>query len=147
MTKEQYKVEWLLKGAGELSEEEKIELIEDLAKELDAEDEIEYGGQFKRKSLSTFDVSVGILLVSSLNTLINIYKLLQERDDSNIGIRQVNNKMIFINEIDQTIIEENNGTVLANVDGDVFYTSPDDMEDEIELKKKLREMREEEDEE
>lgn len=142
MTGDQYKVEWLLKGAEELSEEEKIELIEDLAQELDAEDEIEYGGQFKRQSISTFDVSVGILILKSVDTVVKLYKVLQERDDSNIGIRQVNNEMIFIDEIDPTIIEETNGTVIVNVEGDVFYTFPDDMEDEIELKKKLRENEE-----
>lgn len=144
MTEEKYKVEWLLENAGDLSEEEKKELIEDLAKELDAEDDIEYGGQFKRQSLSSVDVSVGILLVSSLNTLINVYTTLQERDDSNIGIRQVNNQMFYIDDVDSTTIEENNGTVIANVEGDVFFTLPDDIEDEIELKKELRENEDEE---
>lgn len=125
MTEEQYKVEWLLKGAEDISEEEKQELIEDLAKKLEAEDEIKYGGQIKRRSISTFDVSVGILLVSSLNTLISLYKLLRDRDDSNIGIRQVNNKMFYIEEVNPDIIESHNGEILANVEDDVyFFTLP-----------------------
>jgi hypothetical protein len=144
MTEEQYKVEWLLKDAGDLSEDEKRELIEELANELDAEDEVEYGGQFKRQSISAFDVSVGILLVSSLNTVINIYKTLQERDDSNIGIRQVNNEMFYIDEVDADTIEKHNGDIITNVEGDVyFFTLPDDMEDHIELMQELRENEEE----
>lgn len=146
MAEEQYKVEWLLKDAGDLSEGAKRELIEDLATELDAENEIEYGGQFKRQSISAFDVSVGILLVSSLNTVINIYKTLQERDDSNIGIRQVNNEVFYIDEVDADTIEKHNGDIITNVEGDVyFFTLPGDMDDHIKLMQELQESEEEDD--
>lgn len=139
MSEQQFKIEWLLKGAEELSEDEKRERIEDLAKELDAEDEIEYGGQFNRQSITTFDVSVGILLVSSLNTAINLYKTLQERDDSNIGIKQVNNETFYINEVDVDTVENHNGGIIGNVEGDVyFYTLPDNWEDHIELMQELQ---------
>jgi hypothetical protein len=136
----EFKIEWLLESAKEFSEDQKRELVNQLAKKMDSGDTITYGGEIKRQSITAFDASVGILLVSSLDTVITLYRLFREHEDSNIGIRQVNNEMFYINEdVEAETIENHGGDVIVNVEGDLFYTLPTDMEQHIELMKELRE--------
>ncbi|KAA9398511.1 hypothetical protein Har1130_03730 [Haloarcula sp. CBA1130] len=140
---DQYKIEWLLDTDEKLSSEESEQLVQELAEEIDAEDEVEFGGQVIRKSVTEV-ASVGILIVSSISTLIQVYQFLQDRDDSNVGVRQVNNEMFYVDEVNPTVIEDNGGTVIANVEGDVyFFTLPEDMDQHVELMAELRESEEE----
>ncbi|QGA82097.1 hypothetical protein [Halomicrobium sp. LC1Hm] len=140
---DQYKIEWLLDTDEKLSSEESEQLVQELVEEIDAEDEVEFGGQVIRKSVTEV-ASVGILIVSSISTLIQVYQFLQDREDSNVGVRQVGNEMFYVDEVNPTVIEENGGTVIANVEGDVyFFTLPDDMDQHVELMAELRESEEE----
>ncbi|TKX38013.1 hypothetical protein EXE51_05330 [Halorubrum sp. CGM5_25_10-8B] len=145
METDQYKIEWLLDTEEDFTEEERRELVEDLAQQLDAEDEIEYGGEMKRQSVTAFDVSVGILLVSSVKTLIDVYQFLQDDDESNVGIRQYNNQMLYAEEIDPETVENHGGDIIGHVEGDVYlFTNPEDFEKQQELKQELRESESEE---
>lgn len=140
---DQYKIEWLLDTDEKLSSEESEQLVQELVEEIDAEDEVEFGGQVIRKSVTEV-ASVGILIVSSISTLIQVYQFLQDRNDSNVGVRQVNNEMFYVDEVNPTVIEENGGTVIANVEGDVyFFTLPEDMDQHVELMAELRASEEE----
>lgn len=140
MSGDQYKIEWVLDSAVEPSTQEKKELVNSLAEQLDAEDEIEYGGEMKRKSIGASEmISVGVILVTSLDVLVNVYRIINDRDDSEVGIRKVNNEMFYIDDVEATVIENNGGTVIENVEGDVFFTLPDDMEKHAELIEEIRE--------
>lgn len=139
----QFKIEWLLDTEEELTTEKKRELVEDLAQQLGATDEIEYGGEMNRQSITTLDVSVGILLVSSVKTLIDVYQFLQDDDESNVGIRQYNNQMLYAEEIDPETVENHGGDIIGHVEGDVYlFTNPDDFEKQQELRQELREKSE-----
>jgi hypothetical protein len=136
-------MEWVLDSAVEPSTQEKKELVNSLAEQLDAEDEIEYGGEMKHQSTGDL-VSVGVILVTSLDVLVNVYRIINDRDDSKVGIKQVNNEMFYIDDVEPTVVENNGGTVIENVEGDVFFTLPNDMENYAELIEEIREDEESE---
>lgn len=145
MSDDQYKIEWVLDSADNLSTSEKKEMVNDLAEELDAEDEIVYGGEMKRKSIGPSEmVSVGVILVTSLDVLVNVYRIINDKEDSEVGIRKVNNEMFYIADVESTVIENNGGTVIENVEGDVFFTLPDDTEKHAKLIEEIREEKSEE---
>lgn len=132
MSEQSFKVEWRLDTEESLSEEDRKSMIEELNQELEVEEEITYGGQIHRRSITDFE-PVGVLLFSGIDVLLNIYRILKDRKDSSIGLAEVNDKKFYITDSDPEVIENNGGTIFAN-DGDViFHTVPDDMQDYIQL--------------
>ena len=84
---EKFKIEWKKQEEGDTpSPEEKKRMVEEVAEELGATDEIEYGNPPRTlsKNYDTF-FTVGMFVTAQASLAWQVYTTLQEREDSEIG--------------------------------------------------------------
>lgn len=135
MSERSFKTELVVDADDDLTAEEKQERILELANEAGVGDKVSYGGEMVRKSVDPMvPISLGILLVSGTTALITLIQYLEERDDVGTGIVQTGDgQLVSAEEIEKTVIENNGGIVLGEVDGDVVIFQEDPDADPMEL--------------
>lgn len=118
---DELQIECLLDIGHDLNRDEKRQLVDELTKEVDG---AEFGGEVKRKSPSFDPVSLGMLTFSSINAFIHIFRLINKWDKAQVGYLEADNQQIFAtDDVDQTVIVNNGGTVITEVDGHVIHTA------------------------
>lgn len=134
-------------GEGELTEDEKEELLRSVSREAGLDDnEWEIGPPVIRRELGTPDQLqiIGSIALPAATLLLELYRVVKNRDD--LTVRSMNESggpMIFGGDYNEEIVAEHGATVIGNVEGDVIHK--DDADDHRELIIALSEEREEHD--
>lgn len=116
----EYTVEWLMYSHAVPDELDKEAMLDSVAAEL--EGNVETGGPIRRLSGVGWPyVSIGTFFVSSGLLLIEIYKLLREREGSEVGVvKSTEGKYVFDGNFDKALVQEVGGNVIGPVEGDVI---------------------------
>lgn len=134
-------------GGGELTDDEKEELLRSVAKEAGLDDDDwEIGPPVIRRELGTPDQLqvVGSIALPAATLLLELYRLVKNRDD--LTVRSMNESggpMIFGGDYSEEIVAEYGSTVIGNVEGHVIHM--DDADNPNELTVALNKAREEHD--
>ncbi len=140
MPESPYKAEIVLETDEVVGENEKRELLQQVADEAGVADEVEFGNPVNRQSIDPIlATSLGILFVSSVSTLIQILDYLDDDDAHGKGIVQTGDgRTIGVVDADADFVENHGGTVIGQVDGDVVVVDDSDSMDlTIALNKKV----------
>jgi hypothetical protein len=139
MDAEKFKTELVVSTNDELDSREKEELLHGIAREAEIEDDVQFGNPVVRKSVDpTLAVSLGILVVGSVNTLITLLNYLDEREAVGTGIVKTNDgQLVSIDKVDKTVVENNGGIVLGELEGDVIVYQEDPEAGPMELTQAL----------
>lgn len=80
-------------------------------------------------------VAVGSLIVSSVDLLLTIYEKINEEEDFELNaMSTADGETIYTDEFDKTTVQNNGGTVIGEVEGDLIFTA--DFESLMEIKEK-----------
>jgi hypothetical protein len=144
MYNREFKAEIVLESDEDLNNEQREELLREIAHEAGIEDGVEFGSPVRRHSIEEGVIlSIGTVLVNNPDTLIRLYEYLKARIDCETGIvKTTDGQLVDSANVDETFIENNGGIVIGNIEGDVVFQEDPDA-DPMELSVALNKVREE----
>ena len=69
-------------------------------------------------------VAIGSLIVTSANLLLDIYEKLDDKENFELNaMSTADGDTIYANEFEKSIVQNNGGTVIGKVEGDLIFTA------------------------
>ncbi len=149
MVVDQYTVEVLSSTDTELSSIAKSEALQNLVQQAGVSSDVELGNPVRRRHFEDLAVSVGTILLTNPDSLLLLLRHIKNSDKYSTGIKQASDgRIIGVNDVDKSLVVNNGGTVIGDVEGDlVFIEDGESMDLTIALNmKKVEEESEEDDE-
>jgi hypothetical protein len=129
-----YKVE-IQTEAENIKDKNREEGLRQVIEELGIEDEVELGSPIKRKNIDPVTVSLGVLVLQSVDTLIHILEYIEDSNGFDIGMAQTeSNELVSLidsDKVNKEVIVNNGGIVIGEVNGDLVVQ--EENADSIEL--------------
>lgn len=115
----EYVVEWTMDPHALEDDYNRVEMMEELAEEVEGDVEVQV--PVRRLSADLPYVSIGTFAVTSAMMLIEVYRLLRERDGARTGIVKSSvGNYVYAGNYDETLIQEVGGHVIGRVEGDLI---------------------------
>lgn len=116
----QYTIEWVMESSAVDDDLDRQAMMESVVAEFD--ENIEPGGPVRRLSESALlYVSIGTFVVSSAKLLLEIYRLLKDKDGSDVGvIKSDNGNQVFAGDYEEQKVKEVGGNIIGTVEDDAI---------------------------